>query len=203
MGKHAASLRPLGIVTLALLTERPMHPYEMYQLLLARNQDLTVKVRPGTLYHVINWLEGAGLVVATGTEREGNRPERTTYAITPQGATALHHSVVAMLSEPADEFPEFTVAMGEAHNLTTSEVLAALKGRVAVIEAKCERGEQSVERAAAKGLPRRFILGAEFALNRAHADIAWLHSVIDDIESGSLPWDTPVPASIKEPKETA
>jgi len=197
MGK-SGSLRPLGVVSLALLTERPMHPYEMYQLLVARSQDKTVKLRPGTLYHAINWLESAGFVVATGTEREGNRPERTTYAISDAGREALRRSVVAMLTEPAEEFPEFTVAMGEAHNLPREVVLGALRERVAFVEAECHRGGVHLDRANARGLPRRFILGGEFALNRARADVAWLNSVIAQIESGELSWDTPIPANIKE-----
>ena len=198
MGLHATKLRPLGVVALAMLIERPMHPYEMYQLLIARNQDKTVKLRPGTLYHAINWLEGAGFIVATGTEREGNRPERTTYAATDAGRAALRHTVMAMLTEPAEEFPEFTVAMGEAHNLPKDKVLAALRERLAVIDSDRARGEQLMARVAERELPRRFILGGEFALNRARADIAWLNAVIEDIESGSLSWDAPDPDKYKE-----
>ena len=55
-------LMPLGIAALALLTERPMHPYEMYQILLLRKEDRIVKVRPGSLYHAVNKLEEGGLV---------------------------------------------------------------------------------------------------------------------------------------------
>ena len=198
MGMHDSPLRPLGVVTLALLTERAMHPYEMYQLLIARHQDRTVKLRPGTLYHAINWLEGAGFVVATGTDREGNRPERTTYAITDEGRSALRHSVVSMLTNPQDEFPEFTVAMGEAHTLPQSEVVAALRERVAVLEAQASRGKNFMDYANKGGLPRRFVLGGEFALNRARADVAWLHSVIAGIESGEISWDTPVPKKLEE-----
>jgi DNA-binding PadR family transcriptional regulator len=34
-----AELTPLGVAVLALLTEGPMHAYEMYQLLLKRRND--------------------------------------------------------------------------------------------------------------------------------------------------------------------
>jgi len=198
MGMHGNPLRPLGVVTLALLAERSMHPYEMYQLLVTRNQDKTVKLRPGTLYHAINWLDQAGFVVATGTEREGNRPERTTYAITDQGRAALRRSVVSMLTEPQEEFPEFTVAMGEAHTLPRDEVVSALRERAAVIEAESVRGAAMLARHDQSGLPRRYLLGGEFALNRAQADLAWLNSVLADIESGELSWDTPIHITTEE-----
>lgn len=70
----ATALTPLGITVLALLFERPMHPYEMYQLLIQRRDDRLVKIRPGSLYHTVDRLERQELVVALGTEREGNRP---------------------------------------------------------------------------------------------------------------------------------
>ena len=79
------ALTPLGISALALLAERPMHPYEMYQLLMERSEDRVVKVRPGSLYHTVDRLAGQGYVRATGTGRAGNRPERTTYEITATG----------------------------------------------------------------------------------------------------------------------
>ena len=78
-----AVLSPMAIAALGLLAERPMHPYEMYQLLLEREEDRVLKVRPGTLYHAVDRLARDGLVRPLHTEREGNRPERTTYAVTP------------------------------------------------------------------------------------------------------------------------
>ena len=84
-----ANVTPLGISVLALLVERPMHPYEMYRLLLERHEDRRVKIRPGSLYHTVDRMAESGLVEATGTERDGGRPERTTYRITDAESTAL------------------------------------------------------------------------------------------------------------------
>jgi len=48
-----AELTPLAISVLALLEERSMHAYEMYQLLITRHNDRLLKVRPGSLYHTV------------------------------------------------------------------------------------------------------------------------------------------------------
>ena len=37
---------PLAFAVLGSLSERPMHPYEMYQTLLQRREDYLVKIRP-------------------------------------------------------------------------------------------------------------------------------------------------------------
>ena len=46
-GARMSRLNPLAVSALALLAERPMHPYEMYQLMLQRREDRVVKVSAG------------------------------------------------------------------------------------------------------------------------------------------------------------
>ena len=129
------SLGALGIAVLALLVERPMHPYEMFQTLLQRGEDRLLKVRPGSLYHTVDRLAHAGLVHAAGTDREGNRPERTTYEITVAGRGALSDRIAEILGTPDREYPLFPVALAEAHNLPADDVVGLLRKRIAAREA--------------------------------------------------------------------
>ncbi|WFR72123.1 PadR family transcriptional regulator [Prescottella defluvii] len=99
------SATPLGISVLALSFERPMHPYEMCQLLVARRKDRIVKVRPGSLYHAVERLERDGLVEVVGTDRQGNRPERTTYEITVAGRRAVRERVAEIVAAPVPSTP--------------------------------------------------------------------------------------------------
>ena len=41
------------------------------------------------MYHTVARLLRAGLIAEVGTDRDGNRPERTTYTLTPAGREAL------------------------------------------------------------------------------------------------------------------
>ena len=70
-----AALTPLSLSALALLTEAPMHPYEMYQLLIKRFKNEIVKVRPGSLYHAVDRLarDGLAAVVGNGPRRQPTR----------------------------------------------------------------------------------------------------------------------------------
>ncbi|WP_235347412.1 PadR family transcriptional regulator [Arthrobacter sp. SPG23] len=135
---RSAPLTPLGISALSLLVEEPMHPYEMYQLLMARHEDRLVKVRPGTLYHAVGRLEERGLVETAGTDREGNRPERTTYRITPAGREALTERLQDMLAEPVNEYPSFPLAVAEAYNLPAAVVLDLLDRRLLLLQEQLE-----------------------------------------------------------------
>lgn len=183
-----AALTPLGVAALALLVEAPMHPYEMYQLLMARHEDRLVKVRPGTLYHAVGRLEEAGWVEATGIDRAGNRPERTTYRITGAGREALTERLQEMLAEPVNEYPVFPHAIAEAHNLPSGVVLDLLDRRVANLEGQLDllvRGEEAVTE---KGVERKFWIDVKYQQTMLRSEIDWIRGFQNDLRSGQLPW---------------
>lgn len=201
----AADLTPLGVASLALLAEQPMHPYEMYQVLMARHEDRLVKVRPGTLYHAVGRLAEGGLVEATGTEREGNRPERTTYRITPAGHEALDSRLQAMLSTPVNEYPVFPHAIAEAHHLPEGVVIDLLEERLAALDADLDflvRGEAVVT---AKGLDRKYWLDITYQQAMRRTEIAWIRGLLMELGNGQLPWGEPQPTPTElsnQPKES-
>ena len=84
------TLTPLALAILRLLHERPMHPYEMHQLVRDRGTDFVIKVRAGSLYHAVERLAMLGLIAPVETGRDGRRPERTVYAITDAGTRRVH-----------------------------------------------------------------------------------------------------------------
>jgi DNA-binding PadR family transcriptional regulator len=184
-------LGPLAVAALGLLLERPMHPYEMVQLLLARSEDRLVKVRPGSLYHVVDRLHADGLVRPVGTERAGNRPERTTYAITGEGVDAMRDWVRLSLAVPVAEYPRFPLALGEAHNLARGEVVTRLRRRLAALhgqDAELAAGERTV---VAKRLPEHYWLDLPYTRALLAAEIDHLTTLADRIESGDLSWPDP------------
>jgi len=77
--------RVWDLAVLCFLRERPMHPYEMQRLLLDRHWDEVLVLKRGSLYHAIRRLVSSKLIKIVGTSRDGKRPERTTYQITPAG----------------------------------------------------------------------------------------------------------------------
>ena len=122
----AYQLTSLGIPVLALLRERPMHGYEMFQTLIQRHADCIVKVRPGSLYHVVDRLTDEKLIRRSATARDGKRPERAIYEITDAGAEALAERVRQLISAPVHEFPQFVVALAEVDTLDSDAALTAV-----------------------------------------------------------------------------
>ena len=186
---ESRTLTPLAVAALALLAEGPSHPYEMYQTLVQRSEDRLVKVRPGSLYHTVDRLARHGLVRVTGTEREGNRPERTTYAITDEGTSSLGARIAEIIATPVNEYPEFPLGLGESHNLPAETVIALLRKRVGLIRADVAMYDDAIRTIRAKGLPAKYWVDVRYQRAMAEADAATLEALIDDLETGALSWD--------------
>ncbi|TAM71087.1 MAG: PadR family transcriptional regulator [Microbacteriaceae bacterium] len=182
------AITPLGIASLALLAERPMHPYEMYQTLIKRAEDRVVKVRPGSLYHTVDRLVAHGLVRATGTEREGNRPERTTYEITESGQLRLTERVAEMLATPVNHYPEFPLAIGEAHNLPRETVIDLLVRRLVHLRADAEVLAAGVHAVTHKDLPRKYWLDITYQDAILQAELAWIEGLVVELKAGDIDW---------------
>jgi len=182
------ALTPLAAVALGLLAERPMHPYEMYQLMLHRREDRLVKVRPGSLYHTVERLARDGHAAVRGTEREGNRPERTTYEITDAGRAALRDRLVETLSVPAEEYPEFPLALSGADNLSADEVTELLTRRLSHLHERLDAITEGGRAAAAKDVAEKYLTDISYQRAMLDAEIGWIEDFLDRLASGRLAW---------------
>ena len=75
-----------GLV-LALLTEQPMHGYELAKAITARSEG-ALSLGQGTLYPILHRLEHEGLIVGQWEAQQGG-PERRVYRLTADGQGAL------------------------------------------------------------------------------------------------------------------
>ncbi|ETR75613.1 PadR family transcripitonal regulator [Afipia sp. P52-10] len=121
---------PLALAVLALIFERPMHPYEMAATLKHRHKHESIKLRYGTLYTVIELLTSRGLIRPKETSRDGKRPERTVYALTPAGRDLLRSWMRDLIAQPAKEFVQFEAALSLLPVLPPDEAVAMLRERV-------------------------------------------------------------------------
>lgn len=181
-------LTSLGMAALGLLAERSMHPYEMYQLLICRRQDRLVKVKPGTLYHTVGRLAEANLIHAVGTEREGKRPERTSYAILPAGREALEHRLKELLARRASEYPSFPQAVAEAHNLPSGVVVELLHSRLVELGTYLNELDGDAKKMQDKSVPMKFWIESSYQQALTRAEILWIEQLRADITTGALPW---------------
>ena len=179
----------VALTTLGLLSEQSCHPYEIQRLLIDRHKGYAVgKTR--ALYRAIEELEALGYIEQLETSREGRRPERTVYQITAEGRDELENWLADLLASPVDEHPAFNIAVGLLGYITQERAEAALAMRVVGLQARLVALDVSLKLAQDDlGLPRLVLLELEHAMALAAAELAWVRSLLSDIETGVLVWN--------------
>lgn len=187
-------LTPLAVMVLALLREDDMHPYEMVRVLKRRRDDRMMSITNGTLYHTVGRLHEQQLVAEVGVDREGNRPERTTYSLTDAGRDAVVDWVRAQL--PQNTRPDrFRVALAEAHNLDRAEVITLLTQRSIALATDLDTHITGLTEAAARGVGDQFLIEVDRQRHLLQTDLRWTEGLLARLADPEFPWgvteDTP------------
>ena len=175
---------PLALAVLALLFERPMHPYEMGLILKQRHKEESIKFRYGSLYTVIDLLLRRGFILARMPEREGRRPERTVYEITPAGCDELRTWMADLIAEPIKEYPQFEAALCLLPVLPPGEALALLRRRLALLEGSAAALADQIQDVGLQNFPPLFLVETEYRLALIKAEQHFVADLIRRIESG-------------------
>ncbi|MBO0840895.1 MAG: PadR family transcriptional regulator, partial [Sciscionella sp.] len=176
-------LTPLALEVLGLLSERPMHPYEMQQLMRDRRADMRVKVKAGSLYHTVQRLVDVEYVSVVDTQREGRRPERTVYALTDAGWDAFTDRVKGMLATPAEEYPEYPVALAAMNDIgvddaARDDVIHQLEMRIINLEGNAAKYQAALDHVLGKKLPRLYWLEHEFRYEQLKTELRWTKKLV-------------------------
>ncbi|MGJ0390437.1 PadR family transcriptional regulator [Microbacterium sp. CGR1] len=183
----AERLTPMGVMVLALLREGDMHPYEMVRLMRSRRDERLLTITNGTLYHTVGRLQREGLIDEVGIDREGNRPERTTYTLTDAGTEALVDWLRRELSV-IDRPAEFRIALSEAHNLERADVIECLGARRVALDEAHVMHRDGLVGARAKAVPEQVLVEFERQEVLLEAELRWLDSLIDRLDAEEFPW---------------
>jgi DNA-binding PadR family transcriptional regulator len=178
---------PLALAVMALLYERPMHPYEMVSLMRERGKHESVRLKYSSLYSVVSALEREGLIVPRETIREGRRPERTVYEITGAGRGEFLTWLRELLREPVKEYTHFAAGLSFLPGLPPEEAVALLKERVLRLEEETEEMRSRLDSAMEQfNLPRLFLVESEHELMLREAELGWVRGLVEEIETGAL-----------------
>ena len=152
---------PLVLAVLGLLHERPRHPYDIAYTMHHRHMDEHIKLSLGTMYHVVEQLQRQGWVQPIETAREGRRPERTVYTVTPEGRDRFLARLRELIAEPTREYSSFEAGLSFLHQLPRQEAAALLRQRAAALRKQVECWDQIEQQLHGKGLLRLALIEAE------------------------------------------
>jgi DNA-binding PadR family transcriptional regulator len=174
---------PLGLAVLALLKERPMHPYEMASTLRERAKEQSIKLNYGSLYAVIGALQREGMVRAGETVRDGARPEKTVYRLTDRGDRELGRWMADLLGRPVKEYPKFEAALSLMPVLPPDEVAGLLEERLERLDSRISERRSIWKAGMDEGLERLFGIEIEYEIAMDEAEREWVAGLLELIRN--------------------
>jgi len=176
----------LALAVLAVVLERPVHPYEMASVLRSRGKDRDMPIKWGSLYTVVGNLEKHALIEVVGNERSGGRPERTVYRITDAGREELSDWVRELIGTPEREQPRFEAGLSVLGVLSPAEAIALLRTRREALQSQVD-GQRAALAGTAEDVPRIFLVEDEYDLAIRTAELTWLDGLLAELADGTLP----------------
>jgi DNA-binding PadR family transcriptional regulator len=178
----------LGLIILWQLVAGPNHAYGLQKLFTSQGKDRVVNLRSrANLQQAIKRLQRLGLVEVHETVRGEGYPDRIVYAITDIGREAARVWLREMLAETAGEYPDFIAAVSILFGLEPEDARAQLEHRAAQLAHAL--ADTNAQLQGNPDLPRLFLLEEEYRKTILTAQLSWLQSVIDDLQTGRLTWD--------------
>lgn len=176
----------LGLAVLALLTERPMHPYEMSAVMRQRDLSSAIKLNQSSLYSVIEVLQREGWIVPVETQREGRYPERTIYTTTEAGRAEFADWLRSLIQRTATEYTQFAAGLTFLVHLSPVEVATLLEEHAHSLQEQIRSRRSLIEKTRLLGVDRLFLVEDAYTLTLLEAKLAFVQQLIQEINDGTL-----------------
>ena len=178
----------LALAVLSYLTMKPMHPYELSRTLRDNGDARSIKFNHGSLYMVVQQLDKAGFVAEVETSREGQRPERTVYAITDDGRREAREWLSELIAQPEHEYPHFVTALSLIAALPPDQVVPLLGARLEALAGQRAEIQGMIDSSLAQGVPRLFLVEEEYRLALLDTESAFVERFIAEIGDPEAGW---------------
>lgn len=178
----------LALAVLSYLVREPMHPYELSRNLRENDDARSVKFSHGSLYMVVGQLAKAGFITEQETVRDGQRPERTVYALTDAGRHELRDWLRELVSEPEHEYPHFVAALSLIAALPPGEAVELLNSRLGRLAEWRTQARGLLDDTLAQGVPGLFLIEEDYRLTLLDAEAAFVERLIERINDPETGW---------------
>jgi DNA-binding PadR family transcriptional regulator len=165
-----------------------MHPYELQRRIREWHKDEFLDLKRGSLYHAIERLVRQGAIEPVETTREGKRPERTVYRLTEAGERQMLRWLQDMLARPVREPTQFFAALSFLSHLSPENVRSQLQQRAASLEAEIAALDVVLQTIVPR-IGRLQLIEVEYARAMRRAELAWVQSIQNELQTGTLRWD--------------
>ena len=178
MAKAHSPLTTPDLVVLSLLSEEPMHGYQVNQTLEYREVRDWAGISRPQVYYSLRKLKRLELI-AREESREKLGPERQTYGTTPAGRKALSHALDRAHWTTQRPPPPFLTWLALSTHATLATVVRQIERRRCFLEAEAERERLTLE--AVRAEHGEMVVVAELmiglTITQFETELEWLREV--------------------------
>jgi len=165
-----------------------MHGHQIRRAAQVDRTELWTDFKAGSIYAALPRMAADGTVTVSHSEKVGNRPERTVYAITEVGRAELAAVRDAALTWAGLRPDVVDLGLQNAHDLLVPDLRRIFESRIAAITASSIAWQNQWD-AAAPHISAREALGFAHTHLRLEAEAAWCRQVLELIEAESAEAD--------------
>jgi DNA-binding PadR family transcriptional regulator len=176
------------LAILSLIVEGDRHGYEIEELIQVRGMRNWTEVGFSSIYHILQVLEKAELVVSRIEKGPGKGPARKVFSATDTGRARYRKEVLIALARPKRLFPPFFQGLVGLPGIETKEAIAALESyREGLLARLKETEARFKEIEGADGAEVPFYITAMFSYSGAliKAEEAWVRNFIVELRDRS------------------
>lgn len=176
-------LSKIALLILSFIAEKPLNPYEIKKVLERLSIDKWFPMGSSSIYATIKALVKKDYISGKKI-KEGNMPEKTIYAITPQGQEALQHTLTAYLSEQEQVTSEFDLAILSVCHLNKEAALEALHQHRHWVEQEIAARQQAYTRLQDSGhTPYPGLIIIKHAIDKREAELKTVNELIKYVKA--------------------
>jgi DNA-binding PadR family transcriptional regulator len=181
------------LVILGLLRDRPLHGYEIKHIIEEHMDDWT-SIAFGSIYFALKKLSEEGLVEVAATERTGNRPSRTVYALTQVGREEFLRLLRKLWSKTERQYFATDLGLFFMDALSPKEILEHLQARLDDLNRTAEHLKRHrAENMTDPHVPRRARFIFDHSQAHLEAELSWTQALWTELHDGGSPdaWQNP------------
>jgi DNA-binding PadR family transcriptional regulator len=175
----------MKLVILGLLMEEDSHPYEMRLKMKERAMLHYIKMQEGSLYYAIDTLTKSGAVEPAATLKDGGRPDRTVYRITPAGKQLFHELLDEQFADTKMIYHPLYAALAFAKYANHERIYEQLLGKIdeqrRMVEALREVYVSHIST-----VPRSVLHMMKGRVEHAEVELRWLERLAADAKEDRL-----------------
>ena len=167
---------------MSLLAEKPMHGYQIEQIIEERGMRDWTNIGFSSIYYILEKLRKIGWLKSVLESGEGKGPTRQIFSLTDAGRDVWKKAVISALSHPDRSSSNFQLGLSNLLLLEKEQIISALGEYVNELEQKYQ---QVMEKSSNNGenLPWNASAMFDLSLTQIKTELDWVKSFIKKINN--------------------